>query len=121
MVSYSKTHTPAAQRIARTAGRITQFDVDLVLDDPGNRYRASLVYRYTVNGQDYFSTQICPVNADGQQPALNRRQIEFLVRIFSEQRPITVYYNTANPADAYLIEPPKRGLLLSLLGALLNR
>lgn len=121
MVSFLRQRSQAARPIALTTGQIITCDVDVALDDPTNRFRPNITYRYTVNDQEYTGTRLCAATAGSEPPALNRRQVESLVRSFSDGQSVTVYYNPADPQDAYLIETSDRGgPLVRWLGLLLG-
>lgn len=106
----------APPRFLRTTGRILACDVDVALNDANNRFHPRIEYRYTVGNQTYTSTQITQQNAGPEPPALNRRQVEKLVRAFSQKQPVTVHYNSANPAEAYLLKSGMRTPLKLIFG-----
>ncbi len=109
MASLLKQRPQAAHPFARATGQITRCDVDVALDGSNNRFRPQITYRYSVNGQEYVGTRVCAETAAHEPPTLSRRQVETLVRSFSKNRPVPVFYNPADPQDAYLIETSDRG------------
>jgi hypothetical protein len=120
MASLLRQRTHSVRAFARTTGQITRCDVDVALDDATNRFRLNITYRYTAAGQEYVGTRVCADTAPDEPPALSRRQVERLVRAFSKGRPVTVFYNPANPQDACLIESARRFLPVRWLGLLLG-
>lgn len=104
MASQITQQTNAQPRILRTTGHITSCDVIVDYEGSQNRFHPIIEYRYTVANQTYTCSRITPDHAGLEAPYLSRRQVEKLVRSFSQDQPVTVYYNSANPADAFLIK-----------------
>lgn len=72
-----------------------------VYDDPNGADYIDISYEYTANGETYRSSNVEPGNGDD---SMSRSRAEEFVENHSQGEPITVYYDPANPANAYLIE-----------------
>lgn len=78
-------------------------------------YHPDITYQYTVNGQQYIN------NRFAQRPTLINREsiIQRVLEKYPVGQKVTVYYNPANPQDAYLQKGMGGAATAIVLGALL--
>lgn len=73
--------------------------------------QATVEYRYTVDGETYVSTQLCPVSGvicyDDAQAVVDR---------YPEGETVTAHVDSTNPEDSYLLTPGLPWKLLFIPG-----
>jgi hypothetical protein len=82
--------------------RTTQRDVDddgMVEDD--TEYYAQITYNYTYQGQQYQSSNVFPGAGD---PSISQGEASEIVNGHSAGTETSVYVDTDNPGNAYLVE-----------------
>jgi hypothetical protein len=110
-----------ARSYEQTTGTVTTATLDTYdraagtrTDDPETMYQPNVSYTYTVDGETYTANTIAfgsEIEAD------SRGYAENVISNFEADDSVTVYYDPANPADAYLIPRldflPAGGLIIA--------
>jgi hypothetical protein len=102
-------------------GTLLHADTERESTADGPRVRPDVQYEYVVEGQTYTSTQFEP----GFPRYDDRSDIAREVNPFQKGAEVEVYYNPAQPAEAYLVARPRGGIVtlagyaVGLLGLLL--
>jgi len=88
----------------------------------GPHYYPHVEYRYTVDGDSYTSTNLCPGEGRACTGTTSEADATDLVERFPADEPVTVHVDPADPTTAYLIEAdlPLPYLLLLGLGLLIS-
>lgn len=88
---------------ASAPGQVVESEVITSHDSEGTSYRVRIKYSYALDGKEFTSENRRYLDAGGSFGGANQ-----LVAAFPRGKPVTVYYNQSNPADAVL----SRGLEL---------
>jgi len=79
-------------------------------------YKAVVEYRYSVDGQEYHSTQI---SAGGEMTTSVKAVAEAQVAKYTKGQEVEVHYNPEDPVNAVISTEPGSGAFLLIMGAAL--
>jgi hypothetical protein len=83
------------------------------IDHNKERYILEIEYEYAVDGKSYYSKRVSSSNK-----MLTLSEKDELLRQYKPQSEVSVYYDPANPKEAYLIKGLDKGILILFIACI---